>query len=187
MARLLIAPIALLLISAIPAIALVHNVTVGNNFFSPLGTIVQPGDTVHWTWVGGIPHNTESTAMSPKQWNSVITSMAGFTFEVIFSAADGPGPFPYLCVVHPFTMKDTIFVMQVVGCCEGSTGDIDFLAGPPDIGDLTFLIDNQFITFVPIPCPAEADFDLNGIVDIADLTIMIDHLFIDFPPLPACQ
>ena len=72
-------------------------------------------------------------------------------------------------------------------CCIGITGDIDLTPGTPDIGDLTHLIDNQFINFPPLPCDAEGDFNFDGTVDIGDLTFLINHLFINFPPLPPCQ
>ena len=93
-----------------PVEATIHNITISNNFFSPLGTTIAPGDTVRWTWVGGIQHNTTSEIGSPKTWASITSSQAGFVFELAFPASDGPGPFPYLCTIHPFSMKDTIFV-----------------------------------------------------------------------------
>ncbi|KAA3637779.1 MAG: hypothetical protein DWP97_00180 [Calditrichaeota bacterium] len=89
--------------------ATIHNISIGNNFFSPLGTTIIQGDTVRWTWVGGVPHSTSSVAGSPKFWDSGVSSTAGNTYDVIFTAADGWGPFPYLCSVHP-AMVDTIFV-----------------------------------------------------------------------------
>ncbi|MCB2229508.1 CHRD domain-containing protein [bacterium] len=86
--------------------ATIHEIQVGNFFFSPLKTVVNPGDTVRWTLVSGV-HTTTSTVDSPKQWDSGTLSGS---FDVVFEAADGPGPFPYVCSVHPFTMVDTIFM-----------------------------------------------------------------------------
>ncbi len=73
-------------------------------------------------------------------------------------------------------------------CCIGTTGNVDCdpLDGV-DIGDLTTLIDNLFITFTPLCCEAEANCDGAGGVDIGDLTALIDNLFITFTPLAACQ
>ncbi|UCC45238.1 MAG: CHRD domain-containing protein, partial [Candidatus Zixiibacteriota bacterium] len=65
--------------------------------------------TVRWTQVSGF-HTTTSTNDSPKQWDSGNLSSIGGVFQVVFEASDGPGPFPYLCSFHPFTMMDTIFM-----------------------------------------------------------------------------
>ena len=101
--------LALLLFLPLIASATIHQVTVGNNFFAPTNTTIILGDTVRWTWVGGVPHSTTSDPTSPKFWDSGIWSSAGYTFDVVFTRADGFGPFPYHCTVHP-TMVDTIFV-----------------------------------------------------------------------------
>ena len=177
--------------------AAVHEVTVGNSFFSPLKTTVVPGDTVRWVWTGGVPHSTTSTGDSPKSWDSGITSQAGFTFELVFTEGDGPGPFPYVCTVHA-GMKDTIFV-AATDCCVGSRGNVVLDVGDActtvtdqsvDVGDLTNMIDHLFIGFTPICCPDEADLSPttpDGSIDVGDLTAMIDHLFINFPPLSDCN
>ena len=100
----------LLLICSVPAHATVHNITVGNNFFSPLRTTVEFGDSVRWTWNGGINHTIASDLSSPKQWNSGTTSDPGFEFLLQFTSGDGLGPFPYQCLNHLGLMVDTIFV-----------------------------------------------------------------------------
>jgi len=86
----------------------IHNIDIGNFFFSPTKTIVSPGDTVRWFLVSGT-HTTTSDVGSPKAWDSGIIP-ASDSFDVVFTLGDGPGPFPYLCSVHPFSMKDTIFM-----------------------------------------------------------------------------
>ena len=92
------------------AYSTIHNVDVGNFFFAPTKTVVSPGDTVRWTIVSMITqHTTTSNIGSPKTWNSGLMSI-GNSFDVVFTIADGPGPFPYHCAVHPFSMKDTIFM-----------------------------------------------------------------------------
>ena len=100
----------LLLICSVPAHATVHNITVGNNFFSPLGTTVEFGDSVRWTWNGGINHTIAADISSPKQWNSGTISDPGFEFLLQFTSGDGLGPFPYQCLNHLGLMVDTIFV-----------------------------------------------------------------------------
>ncbi len=73
-------------------------------------------------------------------------------------------------------------------CCVNLTGNVDCdpLDGV-DIGDLTTLIDNLFISFTPLCCEAEANCDGLGGIDIGDLTALIDNLFITFTPLAGCQ
>jgi len=92
--------------------ATVHTIQVGSNFFSPAKTHVAHGDTVRWVWASGI-HNSTSDAASPKSWASPNLSTSGQSFQVIFSSADGNGPFPYTCTRHSTTMKDTIFVTNL--------------------------------------------------------------------------
>jgi len=169
--------------------ATIHSITVGNNFFSPLKTTVHPGDTVRWVWVGGVLHTTTSDASSPKQWNSPTSSVAGFTFDLQFTAGDGPGPFPYHCAIHPTTMKDTILVAPPPSCCNLRVGDANGVGGDePTIGDVSVLIDARFITGTCtglIPCLAEADINQSGgpnptcnDITIGDISILIDYLFI---------
>ena len=101
----------LIFICSVPAHATVHDITVGNNFFAPLGTTVMAGDSVRWTWIGGINYHTIAADISsPKQWNSGTNNNPGFEFVLQFTSADGLGPFPYSCLVHPLEMVDTIFV-----------------------------------------------------------------------------
>ena len=97
----------IVLLTVGPLNATIHGINVGSFFFSPSKTVVNPGDTVRWTLVSGV-HTTSSVVGSPKFWDSGILS--GAPFDVVFTAFDGPGPFPYVCNVHPFTMIDTIFM-----------------------------------------------------------------------------
>jgi plastocyanin len=100
--------------------ATTHEIQVGNFFFSPTKTTVSPGDTVKWVLQFGT-HSTTSDPMSPKQWDSgTLTD----SFKVVFEVADGPGPFPYHCEFHPFTMEDTIFVSSsTITCYVDADGD----------------------------------------------------------------
>lgn len=102
----------LLLGLAVPLLtahATVHHVEIGNFYFSPAGTTVQYGDTVRWIMVEGFSHTTTSEPASAKTWDSGIMNV-GDSFQVTIEVADGPGPFPYICSVHPFSMQDTLFV-----------------------------------------------------------------------------
>jgi len=107
--------------------AVIHEIDVGNFFFSPTGTVVSSGDTVRWNFISGT-HTSTSTVDSPKAWNSGNQSSG--SFDVVFTAADGPGPFPYLCSIHPTSMKDTIF-MELAPPFEVTTELVaDGLTGP---------------------------------------------------------
>ncbi|KAA9130832.1 hypothetical protein F3N42_10715 [Marinihelvus fidelis] len=76
------------------AVAEVHIVEVGDNFFSPAQLTIQAGDTVRWVnAAGGMAHDVESDT-------GLFSSGAAasqFTFEFTF---DDPGSYPYFCSVH---------------------------------------------------------------------------------------
>ncbi len=86
--------------------ATIHEIVVGDYFFTPSNTEVQPGDTVRWIRISGT-HTTTSEPSSPKSWDS---GLFGSSFDLVFTESDGPGPFPYYCKIHPTLMKDTIFM-----------------------------------------------------------------------------
>ncbi len=89
--------------------------------------------------------------------------------------------------VHAKTYRRPDPPVSTAGCCVGQTGNIDCSAGDGvDIGDLTSLIDNLFISFNPLCCEAEANTDGQGGTDIGDLTALIDNLFIGFTPTANC-
>lgn len=96
-----------LLVLPRPSQATIHNVSITNFDFTPPKTVVFAGDTVKWTLVSGF-HTTTSDVTSPKTWNSP-TLTTGQTYSVVFTALDGPGPFPYHCDIH-LSMEDTIFM-----------------------------------------------------------------------------
>ncbi len=99
------------LASASAVFATIHRIDVGNFSFTPAKTHVQPGDTVRWLWANGT-HTSTTDPSSPKQWSSPVLSLTNQSFQVVFSAGDGPGPFPYHCIYHEvlYNMKDTIFM-----------------------------------------------------------------------------
>ena len=102
----LIAVFALMLACA-NASAEIHEVTVGDNFFSPANLTIQQGDTVRWVnAAGGNPHNVTSNSGA---WTPSATA-ASFNFEVTF---DEPGVFNYRCTIHPAQMQGTITVEAV--------------------------------------------------------------------------
>lgn len=76
-------------------------------------------------------------------------------------------------------------------CCTGRVGDANQSGDDePTIGDVSILIDNLFITGVPLPCLFEADINQSGgdhvtneNVTIGDISFLIDYLFITGPSL----
>jgi plastocyanin len=168
-----------------PAFGAIHQIDVGNFFFSPQKTVVQPGDTVRWVPVSGT-HTTTSLVSSPKQWDSGILSGS---YDVVFNVSDGPGPFPYRCEVHPVTMIDTIFVK----CCQnpGNVDGIIGVAGPVDVADLTYLVGYLFQGGAAPPCIDDGNVDgiigVSGPIDVADLTYLVAFLFQGGSPSPLCS
>jgi plastocyanin len=85
-------PIALaLLLSSSAALAAVHDVTVGNNFFSPNDLTIEVGDTVRWTNNSGF-HDVTADDLS---WNS--TTSNSFVYERTFNSV---AEVLYYCTVH---------------------------------------------------------------------------------------
>src|SRR5438477_9294542 len=85
-------------------------VTVGNNClcFSPDPVMIQPGDTVHWTWSSSGHSSTSGPPCSANgMWDSGILNQ-GATFDHTFNSA---GSFPYHCTPHcSFGMTGTVIV-----------------------------------------------------------------------------
>ncbi|HVP07069.1 MAG TPA: dockerin type I domain-containing protein [Candidatus Acidoferrum sp.] len=147
--------------------AAIHTIGMSDYMFLPTNTTVHPGDTVRWILNSGV-HTTTSDATSPKSWNSGTMSTMDQHFDVVLSAADGPGPFPYHCTFHQgLGMVDTIHV-ATPACCHGTTGDVD-QSGSIDISDLQMLIDYLFFSGSPGTCFAASDVDRSGSIDISDL------------------
>src|SRR5690242_17022935 len=87
--------LALLLLSALPALAANHSVTVGpGTAFSPSTLNIQVGDTVTWTNTGGGFHDVNADDGS---FNSGGPSSSGWVFSHTFGAA---GTFGYYCQIH---------------------------------------------------------------------------------------
>jgi len=167
------------LLAVAPSHATIRSIQVGNFFFSPSNTVVNPGDTVRWikVSVGFTAHTTTSVLGSPKTWNSGFLTLL-IPFDVVFTAGDGPGPFPYTCAVHPFLMIDTIFMTPPPSCCIALRGDFNGDGNNATVLDLTYLIDDIFRGGPASPCPEEADINNDGqISTVNDLTFLIDLIF----------
>lgn len=73
-------------------------VRVGNYFFNPAVTNIQVGDSITWSNISGINHDSTSTS-DPEVWRSG-TLGPGDTFTKTFTEA---GTFPYHCEIHQFS------------------------------------------------------------------------------------
>jgi plastocyanin len=81
-----------LVAAILTAEAEVHDVVVGNNFFSPNDLTIQVGDTVRWTNNSGRMHDVTADDFS---WASPTSS--SFVFERTFNSAE---EILYHCTVH---------------------------------------------------------------------------------------
>ncbi|MCA1834483.1 MAG: cupredoxin domain-containing protein [Actinobacteria bacterium] len=79
------------------------DVTVGDNFYSPVSVSVTAGSTVKWTSAGANPHTVTADGGS----FASDTMNTGDTFQHTFNS---PGTFPYHCKVHGSSMAGTITV-----------------------------------------------------------------------------
>ena len=68
--------------------------------FEPAEVTVKVGESVRWTWSGGVQHDVEGD-----DFKSKLQSKGQFDHTF-----DEAGTFEYKCNVHPTTMKGTITV-----------------------------------------------------------------------------
>jgi plastocyanin len=79
--------------------------------FTPRVTTVAPGAKITWRNldVGSLPHNAVSTKMirgKPAFTSGQVTTAATFSAK----APSKKGRYPYICSIHPTTMKATLVV-----------------------------------------------------------------------------
>ena len=96
-----------------------------------------------------------------------------------------------------YTVETVSPVVNVGGnanCCIGKTGNVNNDAeGDVNLTDLTVLVNNLFVTFQPLDCPAAANTngDPDCLITLTDLTVLVNNLFVTFEPTadcnPACQ
>lgn len=93
------------------AMATVHNVTVGSNFFNPSSLTIDQGDTVVWTNTGGSHNVNGTTTTFPSNPDSFGNSVGtGWTYQFKFTV---PGTYNYQCDPHAPGMSGTITVQAV--------------------------------------------------------------------------
>jgi len=125
-----------LMVSAATSLAATHDVTVGNNNFSPKQLTIAPGDTVRWTNPVDMNRSHDVTA-DDGSFNSVTAS--DFVFEMTFNDV---GSIPYHCTVHSRSaasggtaQNGTITVMAEATSPELSVDSVDVTDGEHQVGD----------------------------------------------------
>lgn len=121
-----------------------------------------------------------------------------------------PGSAPIYPIVYDLYVWDTVVVWSGIFsseepfgavlwkplsefvCCQDFTGNVNGSADDvTDISDLTMLVNHLFVTYDPLPCPAEANTAggewFEGPIDISDLTRMVNHLFVTFENTDYCR
>jgi plastocyanin len=179
------------------------NVNVGDFWFcnssysgGTCPTVINPGDTVTWTWVGSFQHTTTAcsdgtftTCGAAQGWDSPV--MTSGTFQRTFNTA---GTFFYRCNLHPGTMLGRIDVIQdtdgdgwsdtaeaVIGtnpnaACGANAWPADINnSGFADTADIA-LLTNGFGDAVPTVAPHRHDLapdpplaPPNAFIDTADI------------------
>ena len=92
-------------------------------------------------------------------------------------------------LVHDGAVADYCTSDTVVPCCDGPTGNVNNdPQNDVNLTDLTVLVNNLFVTFIPVACPAEANTtgDPNCDLNLTDLTVLVNFLFVTFEPVANC-
>ena len=165
--RMLLSAIGLCLLLAPAASATIHYISMEDFVFDPPSPTIAPGDTVRWVLVSGT-HSTTSDPESPKQWDSGPMSTPGQTFDVVFTLADGPGPFPYHSSVDVGIMYGTIFTYEECAAAADINGDGITLT----VADLVHLL-RILNGDVPVPDNVyQADLNGDCVIDHGDAEVL---------------
>lgn len=117
-----------------------HDVTVGDNFFSPSDLTIEVGDTVRWTnAAGGLPHD-----VTADDGSFASPTMSSFVFERTFNSVE---EVLYHCTVHSApggsAMNGRVNVVQGSGGVNINAGFNDSWFNPATAGQ------GFFITYFP--------------------------------------
>lgn len=99
-----------------------QNISATNAGFGTPDAVVNLGDTVRWTWLGGRPHSVTSVP-DMMLFDSGVQGN-GFVFEHTFNDL---GDFDYICTIHGFHNPDT-------GEHGGMSGMISVVPTPGSLG-----------------------------------------------------
>ncbi len=145
--------------------AALHQVNVGNNFFSPSSLEIIQGDQVRWTRTAGT--HTTTSGNSPNAnglWNATLNSSTP-NFTRTFNSV---GSFPYFCSFHDPSMAGSITVEAASGILD----DPDEGAGVPSVFALRQNSPNPFNAATQIEYSIERD----GQVELAVFNILGQHV-----------
>jgi len=144
---------------ASPAYGATHQVSVGNNAFSPAELTITQGDTVSWTFAGpDTNHSTTTTADGQTTWDSdpgnpFPNHQVGDKFSWNFTE---PGEFRYFCKTHSF-MTGRIVVQRRIN--DPNPPPVDTAA--PRFGSLRASVRLRRVTFT-LNEPARVEGKLRG-------------------------
>jgi plastocyanin len=120
--------------SPLGAVAATHDVTVGNNFFSPNDLTIEVGDTVRWTSNAGRNHD-----VTADDGSFAGPTASSFTFSRMFSSAE---EVLYFCSVHSSagrnratSMNGRINVVEATVSTDVSVESIDALGSDHEAGE----------------------------------------------------
>ncbi len=94
-----------------------HNVTLGNNFFSPSTLVINVGDTVQWGNSTGVGHNVRSCIPGENGCNDAIANESFFSgpangLFVYSHTFTEVGQNPYVCQPHAPQMTGLITIVD---------------------------------------------------------------------------
>lgn len=97
------------LAAAAPALAADSTVVVGDPFYDPTETSVNPGDSVTWDWASDSTddHTVTAHARQIDRFTSKLLHGGSASFKHTFKYA---GKFRYFCKIHPDSMEATVTV-----------------------------------------------------------------------------
>ncbi len=99
-----------------------ENITAANAGFGSADAMINLGDTVRWTWLGGRPHSV--TSMPDMMVFDSGVQNTGFVFEHTFNDL---GDFAYICILHGQHDPST-------GQHSGMSGMISVVPTPGSLG-----------------------------------------------------
>lgn len=166
---------------------------------NPVGSLMVTDPTNTQSSIAGtgrhyIKHTSTGT------WAGTADASPGWTFAWLAPSLEA-GPVTVWCAGNAangnlnnqgdfiYTTSTQIDPAPPPPCCVGLTGNANGDAQDNvTLTDLTALVNHLFVTFDPLPCPAEANVngDPNCDLTLTDLTILVNFLFVTFEAPAAC-
>lgn len=167
---------------------------------NPVGSLLVVDPTHTQTSLAGtgrqyVKHTSTGT------YAGTADASPGWTFAWIAPAVD-VGPVTIWCAGNAangnlnnqgdyiYTTSESIDPAPPAPCCVGLAGNVNGdSADEVNLTDLTVLVNHLFVTFQPLPCPAEGNVngDPNCDLSLTDLTGLVNALFVTFVPPAACD